>query len=552
MSVSRERSGDGRDGTGGEQPMRRFLIGAVLVIAVGSGSRAADPAMERVEAVLGTPAYKTGHWGLLVVDAKTGETVYEKNPDQLFCPASVTKLFSTSAAMSDLGADYRFKTPVVRRGDVGTDGTLKGDLILVAGGDLSFGGRTGPDGALLFEDNDHSYAAGSFKATLVNGNPRAGLEHLAKGIKESGIKTITGDVLVDDRLFEPAASTGSGPSRVVPIIVNDNVVDVVVTPASKVGEPAVVTIKPETAFVSFDAQVTTAAEKTTASIEVAAIGPRRFTVRGRLPVGHRPVVKIYEVEEPAAFARTLFLEALRDQGIKFSASPLGDNAALSLPARPDVAKLPIVAEYTSPPFKEYAKVILKVSHNLHASTLPLIIAAHHGETTLDAGLRREGALLKGLGVDISSIAFGGGAGGARADLVTPRATVTLLQAMAKRPDFSAFEAALPVLGRDGTLSQAVAPDSPARGHARAKTGTYWLNNGLNGEALLTSKALAGYMETASGRPLVFAFFVNNIPLKGGNVNDSTAAVGKLLGSLCEVFYADAAASPAPGTPKANE
>ncbi|MHC5536935.1 D-alanyl-D-alanine carboxypeptidase, partial [Singulisphaera rosea] len=96
----------------------------------------------------------------------------------------------------------------------------------------------------------------------------------------------------------------------------------------------------------------------------------------------------------------------------------------------------------------------------------------------------------------------------------------------------------PVLGRDGTLAKSVASDSPARGHARAKTGTYWVDNGLNGKSVLLSKALAGYMETASGRPLVFAFFLNNVPLDvtDSEVTDATAAAGRLLGTLCEVFY----------------
>jgi len=518
--------------------MRRGILGIFGLILIGSFARGADGLDSRVEAILNTPGYASGHWGLLVMDARTGEVVYQKNADQLFCPASVTKVYSTAAAMTELGANHRFKTPVVRRGEVSKDGVLQGDLILVASGDLSLGGRTGPDGSLLFEDNDHTYAGGSIKATLTPTNPRAGLEHLARAVKEAGVLSVSGDVLVDDRLFEMAESTGSGPSRVSPIVVNDNVVDVVVTPALRPGEPAMVKIVPETAFVVFDARVETVSEKTPASIEVTSAGPRRFVVRGRVPLGHTPVVKIYEVQEPAAFARTLFLEALRDQGIKVTASPLDDNVVTSLPTRQEVAKLPEVAAYTSPPFKEYVRVILKVSHNLHASTLPLLIASRHGETSLSSGLRRQGAILKGLGVDIASIAFGGGAGGARSDLVTPRATVGLLQALSKSPDFPAFEAALPVLGRDGTLAQAVGPDSPARGHARAKTGTYWVSNGLNGQALLTSKALAGYMETASGRPLVFAFFLNNVPLKGDNVGDATTAVGKLLGRLCETFYAD--------------
>jgi D-alanyl-D-alanine carboxypeptidase/D-alanyl-D-alanine-endopeptidase (penicillin-binding protein 4) len=501
-----------------------------------------------VEEVLKVPGSQGGHWGLLVVDAKTGKAVYERNADQLFCPASVTKLFSTSAALAELGADYRFQTPVVRRGRVDGDGVLHGDLILVGRGDLCLGGRTGPDGSLLFVDDDHTYSSGNNRSGIVNADPLAGLDHLAREVRASGIKAVTGDVLVDDRLFEAAGSTGSGPSRLSPVLLNDNVVDVVITPSSRAGEPAGVRLVPATSYVTADVQVETTEEGGTARVEVRPAGPRRFTVRGKVPVGHAPVVRICEADDPASFARTAFIEVLRRRGVRVGASPLADNPSDKLPPRSVVAELPRVAQYDSPPLREYLKVILKVSHNLHASTLPLLLAAHRGERTLAQGLAREGAVLKGLGVDPNAISFGGGAGGARADLVTPRATVALLRSLAARPDFPAIEAALPVLGRDGTLARAVPADSPARGHARAKTGTYWVENGLTDKAVLTSKALAGYLETASGQPLVFAFFVNNVPLdvSGPKVSDATTAAGRLLGRLCEVFYAyDPAAEPAP-------
>jgi D-alanyl-D-alanine carboxypeptidase/D-alanyl-D-alanine-endopeptidase (penicillin-binding protein 4) len=165
-------------------------------------------------------------------------------------------------------------------------------------------------------------------------------------------------------------------------------------------------------------------------------------------------------------------------------------------------------------------------------------------------LRREGELLRGLGVDTAGISFGGGAGGSPADLVTPRATVALLQAMARRPDFPVYEAALPILGRDGTLARAVVPESPARGHVRAKTGTYWEDNTLTGRTVMTSKALAGYMETASGRSLVFAFFLNDVCLDAapGEVETSTLQAGQTLGRLCEVFYDDKTVTPTSPTP----
>lgn len=160
-----------------------------------------------------------------------------------------------------------------------------------------------------------------------------------------------------------------------------------------------------------------------------------------------------------------------------------------LPDQAELAALPTVAVYTSPPFQEY----LKVSQNLHAGTLPLLIAAQHDETTAEADLRREGALLKQLGVDVGTISIAGGAGGERAELVTPGATVALLRSMAQRSDFHAYEAALPVLGRDGTLTKHVDHKSPVRGHARAKTGIYRVEDGLTGKAALTGEGLAGYM-----------------------------------------------------------
>jgi D-alanyl-D-alanine carboxypeptidase/D-alanyl-D-alanine-endopeptidase (penicillin-binding protein 4) len=533
----------------------RLFRGALLLALLAAATarvRAGEGLEDRIAEVLKTPGYQDAHWGLLVVDPASGHTLYQRNADELFCPASVTKLFSTAAALIDLGAEHRFQTPVVRRGEVDPEGTLKGDLILVAQGDLCLGGRTGPEGTLLFEDHDHTYANGNNNASLVASDPLAGLDHLAREIKAAGINAVAGDVLVDDRLFEPATGSGSGPSRLLPIVVNDNVIDVVATPAEKVGEPATIRIVPETTFVMMEAEVDTVEAGQSPRLDVRTVGPRRFVVRGKVPVGHRPIVRIYEVEEPTAFARSLFITALRKRGVRVLAAAIGRNDPEHLPPRVEVDRFPKVAEYTSPPFREFARVILKVSHNLHASTLPLLVAAHHGDSTLEAGLKHEGTILKTLGVDVATISFGGGAGGGRADLVTPRATVALLRAMAARPDFRAFDDALPVLGRDGTLDKAVPSDSPARGHARAKTGTYTVGNALTGKTILTSKALAGYMETASGRPLVFAFFMNNVPLDAPDdqLSEATAAAGRVLGRLCEVVYQHDA--PGETKPKADE
>jgi D-alanyl-D-alanine carboxypeptidase/D-alanyl-D-alanine-endopeptidase (penicillin-binding protein 4) len=269
-------------------------------------------------------------------------------------------------------------------------------------------------------------------------------------------------------------------------------------------------------------------------IHVTAPAPGKVVVRGRVPEGRKPLVHVFEVQDAAAFARTLFIEALRRAGVVVDASPLTLNPADRLPASAAVGKLPRVALLTSPPFSESIRLVLKVSHNLHASTLPLLVAAKNGKRTLEEGMRLQRDFLARAGVDVDTISFGGGAGGSRADYTTARATVQLLRYMDRHKDCAAYRAALPILGVDGTLAAAVPPDSPARGKVKAKTGTLIWHNTMNDRFLLGSKAMAGYLTTAKGRTLAFAMFVNQAHLPRPS---DAARDGKVLGKLCEIVHA---------------
>jgi D-alanyl-D-alanine carboxypeptidase/D-alanyl-D-alanine-endopeptidase (penicillin-binding protein 4) len=476
--------------------------------------------------------YRHSHWGILVVDSKDGSVVFEQNADLLFLPASVTKCFSTAAALAEFGPDYRWITPLRRRGEVDAKGVLRGDLILVCSGDLSLGGRTLPDGSMAFANYDHTYANSNDKAEITTPDPLQGLNQLAGQAAAAGIREVTGEVMIDSRLFEASESTGSGPARVTPIVINDNLIDLVITPG-EAGKPAGVTWRPQSALIHVDASVDT----------VAADGPLSTTLRwteeglilrGTIPAGRKPLVRVAEFPNPDAFARSLLIEALQRAGVKCAASPLAPHPGSdALPTRSETAGLPLVASLTSPPASEQFKLVLKVSHNLHASTLPLLLAVRHNQRTVVEGLKLQRAFLESVGVDVNTISFGGGAGGAGGDCVTPRATVQLLQGMSRRPDGTAYRAAMPILGVDGTLVEAVASDSPARGKVQAKTGTFYHDNTLNGRVLLTSKALAGYLKTAAGRELTFAMFVNNVHLENST---AAARVGKTLGRLCEIIH----------------
>jgi serine-type D-Ala-D-Ala carboxypeptidase/endopeptidase (penicillin-binding protein 4) len=496
---------------------------------------AADPLAKTIDAVIDGPDFKRSHWGALVVDAKTGETLYERNADKLFAPASVTKLFSTAAALAEFGPDRPFNTPVYARG-VLAKGVLTGDLILQASGDPSFGGRDTKGGKLAFADSDHTYANSGLMpdCRLTDTDPLAALDSLASQVKAAGITEVRGEVLIDDRLFARTRTTGSGPDWVCPITVNDNLIDLTITPAAKAGDTAKVTVRPETAAVTVDADVTTGEKLSGVSVTLNLVAPGQYTVRGRVPVGGKPTIRALPVEDPALFARSLFVEALRRAGVKVAAAVARPNGA-PLPAPVEYAQLPQVAVFTSAPIGETFKVILKTSHNLYATALPCLLAANHGKTTEADGLKIQRKHLKELGVDVDGVSFGSGAGGNGADLASPRAAVQLLQGLRKRPDWEQFRGWLPSLGEDGTLKAAVDKDSPARGKAFAKTGTNAWFDTLNGRPLLKSKTLAGVMTTASGREVLFALFVNDVPLEPGVNGDR---VGKTLGRLCEIVYDD--------------
>ncbi len=505
----------------------------LTLLALVPAARADEPLAKRLEAVMDGKDYTHARWGVLVTDAKTGEVVYARDPDRLFTPASTTKLFSCAAALVAYGPDHRFETPVYRRGPV-VDGALHGDLFLVASGDLTFGGRTGPDGKPAFTAVDHTYAnSGLGDAELTDTNPLAGLEALAKQVKKAGITEVRGDVLVDDRLFTRAEGTGSGPAAVTPIMVNDNVIDVVVTPGSKPGDPTRVAMRPETEFVQMDAVVKTGPADGGTELTLQAVGPHQFTVRGKVPAGGKPAVRIYPVDDPATFARFLFIEALRREGVKVLA-PLVRPARFDYPDPDGYGKLTKVATFASPPFKEAVQVTLKVSHNLYASAMPCLLAVKKGKKTLEEGLKEQRKILRDLGVDVGAVSFGGGAGGSPADCVTPRAAVQVLAGMAKRPEWEAYRAGLPALGVDGTLAKSVAEDSPARGKVFAKTGTWIWRDAMNNRFLLRSKALAGVMTTKAGRELFVAVYVNDVPLPPGV---TSSREGKVLGKLCEILYA---------------
>ena len=185
------------------------------------------------------PAAGKGEWGLLIVDAATGDTLYALNADKYFVPASNMKLFTTAFALAKLGPDYRFHTTLETHGTISSDGKLSGDLFLVGRGDPNLSNRKFPYD--LKEEFD--------------GPPEKILIELADALVAKGVKEITGDIIGDDSYFprepypdgwEIGDMVWEYGAAISAIVIEDNTVTLTLTPGQLAGEPVQAAIAPAT------------------------------------------------------------------------------------------------------------------------------------------------------------------------------------------------------------------------------------------------------------------------------------------------------------------
>ncbi len=492
----------------------------------------------RVQAIMSRPEFAHSTFGIEFYSLDSGKLLYRLNPDKLLVPGSTTKLVTEGTALELLGPDYRFHTRVYRTGPVNPDRVLQGDLVLVASGDPNLSGRIQPDGTLGFENMDHSYGGADSKG--LGTDPLLVIHELAQQIAAHGIKRVNGRVLVDVSLFpEGARELGTG-VVISPIVVNDNLIDVVATPGATVGAPVDLRISPITSYARIVNEAVTGKPASKPDIDYAddkttPDGTHTVTVTGSIPVGTPSAMMAYPVPEPSRFAAMTLVEALRQKGVSLevaSTAEAPDFKTLAMNYKPQN----VVAEHVSPPFKEDVKITLKLSQNLHASTTPYLVGAllaHKDKQAEQAGFDFEHNFLDKAGLDLTAASQSDGAGGNA--FFTPDFMVRYLTFFSKQKDFALFHQSLPILGRDGTLFK-IQVNSPAAGHVQAKTGTYAVGDALNNNVLVTGKGLTGYMETARGEHLAFALYANMIAVPKDDPEAVQNTVGQALGEIAAAAY----------------
>src|SRR5262249_54075419 len=157
---------------------------------------------------------------------------------------------------------------------------------------------------------------------------------------------VSGDVLIDDRLFAHSEGSGSGPAIVTPIVVNDNVLDFSFE-TTEVGQPVKATWRPHTALFTVEFDVKTVKESEPLRTTIRARPDGHVHISGQIPANKSHLVRIHEVPDPAAFARALLIEALRKEGVEVTADITAKHPTKPLPEHAAYEKLPKVAEFVS-------------------------------------------------------------------------------------------------------------------------------------------------------------------------------------------------------------
>ena len=475
----------------------------------------------RLETILSAAGNSKGHWAVLVADTSSGKILYELNADQYFAPASSSKLFTTALALASLGPSYRFRTTVETLGTLDSKGRLAGDIVLVGRGDPSLSNRRFP-----FE-----------KEVQRDGPPEKFLAELADGVVARGLRQLDGDVIADDSFYAyerfPSGWTvddivWSYGAPVSALSFNDNVVSLEIRPADRPGAPATFALDPWAGYFTIENQVTTGPAGSERSLElVREPGSRTVELRGSLPLDARPSTLTLAVEEPAEHAAMLFKHLLEARGVRIYGQPLARHSPRTLPpgaahgdeTPAEAAAYTVLAEHLSVPLIEDIRFTNKMSYNLHAELLLRAAAREKsGARTADDALKFAQDFFTSIGIAENDILLWDGSGLSRRNILTPRATLTLLQYVARQPWAAAYISTLPVAGEDGTLADRM-KNTPAAGRIHAKTGT-----------LDHVNALAGFATTLHDTQVVFAIYGNLHNLRG---RDATAPIDSLCVALVE-------------------
>ena len=446
-------------------------------------------------------------WAVKVQSMETDEVFYSLNPRTLVMPASNMKIITTAVAAERLGWDYRYETQLLASGPV-ERGRLLGDLIVRGSGDPTINAPP--------KENEEKEEPGSVFAAW------------ADQLRAAGISGIDGRIIGDDDAFDDEGRGKSWAWDDLPygyatpggaLLHHDNVVELVVQAGPLPGAPVSIELRPTGSGLVLVNRVMTSPTDGDFTLQLRRLpGQPTLAVTGGVPAGSEPFTQTASVDNPTEFFVRALRETLVSHGIEVNgpAVDVDTIAAARGPENQDhQSDIPVsgsvdhvLVSHLSPPLSEIATALMKLSQNLYAETLLKTVGAGAGPGTTEAGRESVREVLTAWGIPPDAYIIADGSGLSRYNYVTAGALVTVLQKMHDLPRHAAaFEATLPVAGRDGTLDSRM-KGTLAEGNVRAKTGF-----------LANVRALSGYVSTRDDELLAFSIIANNFDVPPQVIND---------------------------------
>jgi D-alanyl-D-alanine carboxypeptidase/D-alanyl-D-alanine-endopeptidase (penicillin-binding protein 4) len=450
--------------------LRKSILGLLACLVINAYADQAS-LHKVIEATLEAECLDSAQTAISIVGAPNGNVVYTRNTDVPLLPASIIKLLTTAAALEYLGPEYRFKTDILYTG-VRRESVIEGDLILRGGGDPML--------------------------------TSAQLRHMAEQIYQSGIRQITGRLLVDTSFFDdldraPAWSKQRTQrpydANLSALSLNFNNVTVYARPAETRGHQPVVWLDPPPSYMRLDNKSKTVSANSKHTIWASRRSNSdeiTIRVRGNLPEDVEERAIFINVANPTRFTAESFRVFLLQSGVNI----IGETV-LNAPT-PNGAAL--LHQHVSTQLSVILKELNTYSNNFIAEQIIKTIAAEVlGPPGSHAnGLSLVKRFLTNLGVNTQGIVLADGSGLSRDNLLTAQAMTDFLTAILSRFDIGPdFMAAIRVMGANGVMSKRL-KNSPAHAQVRAKTGS-----------LFKVSNLAGYVAGRNGSLYAYTFMLNN-------------------------------------------
>lgn len=383
-------------------------------------------------------------WGVLVQSLEGDRTLYSREAQQYFLPASNVKLLTTAAALTHLGPEYRVRTSVYRT-ETGVQIVGRGDPTLT----------------------------GEQLETLAQQVAATGLTHVGELLLDASY--FPGEAINPRWQWQDVQAGYGAPAN--SAIIDRNEIPFRLYP-QEVGEPLRLEWEREEdgapgRWWLENRSRTVAAEEPEWLRLGRGFGDPIITIEGELAAGSEPAaVSVAQVYPNQAFLEQ-FRRQLQAQGLAVGTYRITEV--------PQSTKAGEIAGVDSPSLGSLVEETNRVSDNLYAEVLlrwlgvtaaPEWLAEEESSgrppSAAQRGLQAVSRVLARLGVDEELFEINDGSGLSRLNWVSPQALVQTLQGMARSPHGRLYRESLPVAGESGTLRHRLG-DSPVA--IQAKTGT---------------------------------------------------------------------------------